>query len=357
MSSIKVSVIVPVYNCENFLAECLNSLCNQTLKDIEIILIDDGSEDNSGKICDKYAELDSRVKVIHKVNEGQGIARNIGIEIAKGEYIGFVDSDDWVDSEFYEKLYENAIKYSADVSIGNIVKKFRKKMTPYGCSRYQNGNNYLFEKPEDKKSLVYLNLFVDKIVKKELFVKNNIKFIENKIFEDTPVGILIAICSNRVIYRSDYYYYYRQDNPHSTMHTCSEKTFLIFDIFENISSSVKNLDISSEEKNLYNEMIFLRNVRQLFYFLFITRKDLKEKFLKLSKEYLKTVVIDKKELYTIDIYARGLIIKIAQNAFLFMVCAYLYYFLYKILTPCFEQPLKNFSNLRQNKEQLKRGEG
>ena len=106
MNNIKVSVIVPVYNCEKYLKKCLDSLVNQTLKDIEIICVNDGSTDNSGRILEEYT--DSRIKIITKENGGLSSARNAGIAVAKGEYLGFVDSDDWVDLDFYEKLYNTA---------------------------------------------------------------------------------------------------------------------------------------------------------------------------------------------------------------------------------------------------------
>ena len=101
-----ISVIVPVYNVENYLTECVNSILNQTFKDFELILIDDGSTDNSGVLCDKFAELDSRVKVIHKKNEKQGAARNCGVRFANSDLISFVDSDDYISSTYLEDLYK-----------------------------------------------------------------------------------------------------------------------------------------------------------------------------------------------------------------------------------------------------------
>jgi len=115
MKSLKVSVIVPVYNVEKYLPCCIDSLLHQTLKDIEIILVDDGSPDNCPALCDEYAKQDHRVRVIHKKNAGLGYARNSGIEIATGEYITFVDSDDYVDLNTYQKLYDLAIDSKADV--------------------------------------------------------------------------------------------------------------------------------------------------------------------------------------------------------------------------------------------------
>lgn len=115
----KVSVIVPVYNVENYIRKCLDSIISQTLKDIEIILVDDGSEDNSGKICDEYAEKDSRIIVIHQKNNGLSNARNTGLNIASGEYIGFVDSDDYIKSEMYSEMYQTAEKTDADMVLCN----------------------------------------------------------------------------------------------------------------------------------------------------------------------------------------------------------------------------------------------
>lgn len=115
----QISVIVPIYNVEKYLSKCIDSIINQTLTNIEIILVNDGSTDNSGKIIDEYAKKDSRIKVIHKKNGGQGSARNAGLDIAKGEYIGFVDSDDWIDSNMYESLYNAAISNNSDIVVCN----------------------------------------------------------------------------------------------------------------------------------------------------------------------------------------------------------------------------------------------
>lgn len=101
-----ISIIVPIYNVELYLEKCIESIINQTYKNLEIILVDDGSTDSCGKICDEYAKKDNRIKVIHKINGGLSDARNKGMEIAKGKYIGFVDGDDYVASDMYETLYK-----------------------------------------------------------------------------------------------------------------------------------------------------------------------------------------------------------------------------------------------------------
>lgn len=117
----KVSIIVPVYNVEKYLERCVNSLQNQTLKDIEIILVDDSSTDSSLEICNRLAAEDSRIKVIHKVNEGAGYARNAALLIAGGEYVGFVDSDDFVEPCMFETLYNKAVLYSSDLVLSGVL--------------------------------------------------------------------------------------------------------------------------------------------------------------------------------------------------------------------------------------------
>lgn len=121
---IKVSVIVPVYNVEKYLRECLNSLVNQTLKEIEIICINDGSEDSSLEILNEYASKDSRFVIINQENSGQSVARNKGLDVAKGEYIGFVDSDDWVDLNFFENLYSEAVKTIPTLQLHQLEKLY-----------------------------------------------------------------------------------------------------------------------------------------------------------------------------------------------------------------------------------------
>lgn len=117
MKNSKISVIIPVYKVEKYLSKCLESVINQTYKNLEIILVDDGSPDKSGEICDKYASRDERIKVIHKENGGVARARNTGLDAASGDYIGFVDSDDWIEPDMYELLINNATKYDADISM------------------------------------------------------------------------------------------------------------------------------------------------------------------------------------------------------------------------------------------------
>lgn len=134
----QVSVVVPVYNCYRYLKKCVDSLKNQTLKDLEIILVDDGSSDGSEKLCDQLAESDSRIYVIHQINKGVSAARNAGIIAAHGEYIGFCDADDFCEPDKFEIQYSNAKKYDADVSVVGLYTYFSEhhKIAVHGTNKF-----------------------------------------------------------------------------------------------------------------------------------------------------------------------------------------------------------------------------
>ncbi len=126
MKQALISIVIPVYKVEPYLSKCIDSILAQTYTNLEIILVDDGSPDNCPKICDEYAKLDNRIIVIHKENGGLSDARNAGIRIVTGEYIGFVDSDDYIDAKMYEILAQKITKYEADISICSYIKIFEK---------------------------------------------------------------------------------------------------------------------------------------------------------------------------------------------------------------------------------------
>lgn len=135
MSDLKVSIVVPVYNAQNTLDKCVNSILSQSLNDVEILLINDGSKDSSPALCDAYAQKYKNIKVFHKENGGVSSARNLGIEMAEGEFVGFVDSDDYIDSTMFEKLYNAAIKYQAGVAVCGRVRKSQTSESFYPLNR------------------------------------------------------------------------------------------------------------------------------------------------------------------------------------------------------------------------------
>lgn len=197
MSAI-ISIIVPIYNVDNYLEKCIDSILNQALEEFELVLVNDGSTDNSGAICDKYSNKDERVKVIHKKNGGVSSARNVGIKNANGDYIGFVDPDDYVDIDMYKKLYELCIKSNSDIAIcklgreinGNIINKSDDE----GLLELNNleGMRELF------KGELYRFSLCNKLFNKKCF--ENIKFPEGRIHEDLSTTYKLFANSNKSIY-------------------------------------------------------------------------------------------------------------------------------------------------------------
>ena len=207
--SVKVSIIIPVYNTEKYLRKCLDSVCNQTLQDIEIICVNDCSTDDSLEILKEYASNDNRIKIINFTeNKGVAVARNTAIEQAKGEYIGFVDSDDYVDLDFYEKLYERALKNKADIVVGNYYMYFDNQNTI--C-----GKDFLAQIQKNK---VWFNgLFVLAIYSKKLVQANHIKFTENfRYGEDRIFPILAVYHSSEVETMQDIFYHIQKRNDSSS---------------------------------------------------------------------------------------------------------------------------------------------
>lgn len=204
----EISVIIPVYNVENYLDRCLNSIINQTFTNIEIILINDGSTDNSGDICDFYKKKDKRITVIHKHNEGASIARNKGLNVARGKYISFIDSDDWIDENMLSRLYDIIIDNNADISECKYIETFdnininQPEERIYVASNIQ-ASEFLY-KNSDYGSIVLWN----KLYKIELF--EDIRFPDKKICEDQFVTPQLYLKSNKIVFTNQIYYYYVQ---------------------------------------------------------------------------------------------------------------------------------------------------
>lgn len=233
-----ISIIVPVYNVEQYLKKCVESLINQTYKDIEIILVDDGSTDNSGNICEELSKTDARIKVIHKSNGGLSSARNAGIDVAKGKYLAFVDSDDFVELNMYETLLDGVKKTGKDISCcGRVVDIFGQ----YCNKEFVIDSPRSFTKEETIKEILYLETIdvsaCDKLYNKTLF--SDIRYPEGKISEDAAIIFEIIEKSNGVYHVGVPFYHYVFRNNSITKSKYSEK-----------KHDVMN--------NLYNTKTFLR---------------------------------------------------------------------------------------------------
>ena len=206
-----ISIIIPIYNCEKYLARCLDSVTNQTLKELEIICINDGSTDNSLNILNQYANTDSRINVISQENRKQGAARNKGLEIARGKYITFVDSDDWIDLDYCEKLYNSAEECNVNIAAASMVReKINKKRNHLKLS----SKNVFFGANDIITAIDEHLETAGKLYKFECI--KNLRFIEEILYEDAPYTIrAIDQCNSLVTVPDTTYHYF--SNPKSTI--------------------------------------------------------------------------------------------------------------------------------------------
>lgn len=254
---IKVSIIVPIYNVEKYLKRCLDSLVNQTLKDIEFICVNDGSTDDSLDILNEYAKRDERIVVINQENFGQSVARNRGIDVAKGEYIGFVDSDDWVSEDYFEKLHNSAIQNNAEIAVGGIIRLHRfnrRKFLTFDKEIVTSDINLKFELCDmPEKSYVW-----NKIYKSSKLKEIGLKFEEGIVFEDcifTPQALFYF--DKMVTVPDTYYFYWRRSD--STVKQKDEKTLANMAYAHKKAQEFieeHNIDISSHKPDCYRLKIF-----------------------------------------------------------------------------------------------------
>lgn len=211
----RVSVIIPVYNVEKYLEKCLGSLINQSLTDIEFICINDGSTDNSLEILDRYAAKDKRFTVISQENRGQGVARNKGLEVAKGEYIGFVDPDDWVEPNMFETLYNKAKELELDIIECNYIDEYEDNR-PASNWQTRLKTNKIFNRHNNKAYLFTHPIATwNKLFRTELIRKNNIKFSNGKCGEDHCFTIPARLFAKRALHCNNYLYHYLWRNNSS----------------------------------------------------------------------------------------------------------------------------------------------
>jgi len=262
MSNPLISIIVPIYKVEEYISSCVDSILRQTYKNLEIILVDDGSPDNCGSICDEYSLKDTRIKVIHKKNGGLSSARNVGIDIAGGEYLGFVDSDDWIENDMYESLYNAIIEHKADISV---------------CGRYIVTGNRMTTISDSEKAEVFTrsqalaelvldeysgmkNFAWDKLYKKELF--ENVRYPEGKCYEDIFTTYKLFSKSNRIVdIKSPKYYYLMREDSICGSNTPSKR----YDYYKaniNCLEYIKQTEPKLSDmcdKQLFNRMHFCLN--------------------------------------------------------------------------------------------------
>lgn len=244
----KFSIIIPVYKVENYLQECIESVINQTYSNWELILVDDGSPDRCGEICDEYAAKDQRIRVIHKENGGLSSARNAGLNMANGDYVIFLDSDDyWYLSTMLEEINEKIDKCDPDILIFGMLKYFqnqnRLESVPLPvCSVVEN---FSFEKKIEYLILknIYSACACDKVYKKELLDTNEIRFKEGFRSEDIDWCAKLLLCRPKICCIEKNYYVYRQQQGESISSTVDIKH--LYDILYMID---ENLDLAKKQR-------------------------------------------------------------------------------------------------------------
>ena len=208
---IKVSVIVPVYNVEKYLKRCLDSLVNQTLSDIEIICVNDGSTDGSAQILEEYAQKDNRIKVITQINSGVSEARNVGIKQATGEFIGYVDPDDFIEPVFYEKLYNSAVENNCDIACASVIRENNKKKKV--LIKYDK--QIIAKNVKEKFELAHIpeHCYIwNKIYRREKLISSGINFRREMVYEDMIYSPdVVEELDDMVVVPDVWYHYWNND--------------------------------------------------------------------------------------------------------------------------------------------------
>ena len=242
----KISVIVPVYNKKIYIEKCINSILNQTFVDFELIIINDGSTDGSDKICDKFKNIDSRIKVIHTKNNGVSNARNIGMENISGKYIQFIDCDDYIERDMFKELYSIMVSYNPDLIVSGITKISYKsdnlqEILPK-LSGLKNKKEILYTFAEEQHTTGLYGYISNKFINRESLLNLNLKFDNRlKVAEDLDYYLGIYKYSNNIYIHRKSYYYYMLNNQNSSMQNLDRNYYL------------DQLKIILKEKNLLME--------------------------------------------------------------------------------------------------------
>ncbi|WP_169805404.1 glycosyltransferase family 2 protein [Methanobrevibacter cuticularis] len=296
MDIIKVSVIVPVYNSEKYLGKCLDSLINQTLKDIEIICVDDGSTDSSPEILENYSKRDNRIKLVSQENRDVGAARGAGLKIATGEYVAFVDNDDWLVLDALQKLYNNARSNDSDLVLFKVRYFYSSNeiITPksFDFDKYFNNdvdfNSFTFN-ALDIKPEVMNNLFAPwfKFYKRNFLNSYNFYFKEKITYPDVPFHVQVLLKANKLSFCPEYLYFYRKNHQESML-LISKDTSRIFDIFK-VIDEVQSFLFSNDLFKSYESEFYQFKLQQINFWLLRCGKTHQKEYLLKSKKELSNI--------------------------------------------------------------------
>ena len=303
----KISIIIPVYNLEDYIAKCLDSIINQSYKNIEIIIVNDGSTDKSAEIFESYSKIDSRIKIFYQHNQGPSTARNTGLDVATGEYISFIDGDDWIEPDMIEMLYKNSRLYNADISVCNINYVDREGNSiidkngnpPFNIYNFTDNNIIILEGYEKiiKYISANINLFWNKLYKRHLFYDFRLPY-NNKIHQDVlPTWQLVDKANKMAMSPMCKYNYLSREGSLSNFPVFKLNALVLVESYiERYNDITKKYPEYSEVEKLSRKYIFNS-------LLYVVTKAYKSGVIDLYREELEKI-IDTVRIY--DIYNCGL---------------------------------------------------
>lgn len=309
----KVSIIVPVYNVSEYVEQCISSLTKQTLEDIEIIVVDDCSSDDSIKKVEKMASKDKRIKIIYNAqNQGLAESRNIGLTHVTSEFVGFLDSDDWVAIDFYEKLYNNIIKYQADIAVGDVLyyRKEEHSLTREWVSTWNfKSGKKIIKAPKDKQFNIYACACWNKLYRTKLFKDYDLKYPKGLKIEDVPITTITTILAKKIVLVKEAVLYYRQRSGSIMAAGLKNRTpFDIFKIYEYTDNLLQKVQ-KSIKKNYkeFNQIIDNFKIFNIYSWYSNTSAEYQEEFYDIMRTLLKKINItnnsyidkDTKEIYNL----------------------------------------------------------
>ena len=268
----KVSIIIPIFNSEELLTDCLSSVKNQTLYDIEIICVDDGSTDNSLKILKNFSKDDNRFKIFHHENSGAGFSRNVALGKVTGDFILFLDSDDWIEKDTCEKLYNQAVKLDSDLVLFDAVRHLpnNQSMDLIHFLGDESNNEFSsfsfnYEFIKDKVLNAYFGVIWSKFYKSSFILENNIKFPNHKLYNDVEFHIKSVLLSEKISYYPKIFYHYNRfgQNSLQTLYVSSEDAIVFYDVMCGVKAFLIDNNFFDEFKLEFLEFTFKEFERKL----------------------------------------------------------------------------------------------
>ncbi len=288
----KLSIIIPVYNVEKYVSNCLESILNQPFKDLEVICVNDGSSDKSLSVLQEYKNRDERIIIIDKKNEGSGVARNSALAIARGEYIFFVDGDDWIEENSLDKMISEADKLQTDILIFGGLSYYEEKGRKGGYSANKLPKKYLnkiFSSEDIKKDVFkFPSTAWTKLYRREFLMKNNIKFQEIKVGQDQLPFFHSMITAEKIALLPQNLYCYRKNRKGAVTAVKKKKNFSPIYVFYAVEEVLQNTDKLDDYKDIFVKKYFSKATSWLAKF----QDDMKEGYFEEYSKLLKHIQKD-----------------------------------------------------------------